>query len=99
MGLGTKVNYTEVDYTEVERFTMEKYPFIKDYEFACVQESGNDTSYTFNVNGKLDKWDLEDWDKIKSSGTVHNYRNRLVLNKLCADGHIEPGEYLIKVSW
>ncbi len=99
MGLGTKINIIEVDYNEVENLVMEKYPWATKYDFPCMQETSNDTSHTFDIDGELDEYDLKDWEELKKNNGYLNYRNSLILNKLCADGHIEPGEYLVNVSW
>ena len=82
----------EIDYNDLEQFAKEKLG-LKDYEFPEVQECGNNWYYKFMVGGKLSEYDLEKLNCQK------HYSNRAVLNKLCADGHIPPGEYLVSVSW
>lgn len=96
--LGKKVEYYECDYSEVDELIKEKYG-LKGYEFCDVQETGNDVSYTFRVNGKLSEWGLREWAEIQKTGKVSHYCNGLLLNKLCQDGYIPEGEYLVKVSW
>jgi hypothetical protein len=54
----------------------------------------NDTSKSYNVDGKLSKYDLDAFE----AGRVY-YNARMLLNKLCADGYIEAGEYIIECSW
>lgn len=78
----------ECEYYELEKFVKEKYGV--DYDFVANEECGNDSSHTFTVDGEVD----EDFD-------IHvvSYRNYDLMNKLCKDGHIEPGEYLINVCW
>ena len=90
--------YVEVEYGDLERFATEIYD-LDDYNFACVQECGNDTSTTFNVHGKLGRWDIKTAKKIVEEKRVPSWSNGILLNLLCADGHIIPGEYLIHVSW
>jgi len=87
-----------VDYGDFERFAMEVYPNLKGgYSFAEVQESANDTSYTFHVDGKISKWEKKDADNIREGGVVHS--NYLLFNVLIADGYLEPGTYVVRVSW
>lgn len=87
----------EADYIEIEELVRIHYN-IKDYEFAFVQECGNDSVHFFQVNGIIDKYDENTAKKIRN-GFVPEYSNDVLLNLLCADSHIEKGEYFIKVSW
>jgi hypothetical protein len=90
-----------IDYGDFEKFAKEAYPKLKGgrwgYSFAEVQESANDTSYTFNIDGKISKWEKKEVDQIRESGVVHS--NYLLFNVLVADGYLEPGTYVVRVSW
>ncbi len=99
MGLGTKVEYIEVNSNELDNFVHENYKWAKNYEFVPMEECGNDSSHSFTVKGQLDDSDLEEWEEFKRKNGYLAYQNSLVLNKLCADGFIEPGEYLVNVCW
>ncbi len=82
-----------VGYRDLERFAVEWYPFLAGYSFVATQECGNDSSHRFNLSGRpLSQNDLTEWAK----GNINNW---LLLDKLCADGHIEPGTYIVEVSW
>lgn len=98
MGLGEKVERFEVDYSELEVMVKEVYGI--NYEYPCDMECNNDTSQTFNIDGKIDDYhrmNIKEW--LESNGTKGNYMGRELLNDLCANGYIEPGKYLVKVSW
>lgn len=90
-----KKTIIEADYYEIENLVRQHYNNSK-YSFPLAQECCNDTTHKFNVDGKLDESDLKDWE---NDGPYYQYNNYLVLNKLCADGHIESGKYIINVSW
>lgn len=92
-----KKSIIEITDRELDNLVHDKLGY-KEYEFVPVEECGNDSDHSFDVDGKLDKWGLETLEKWKNGQFVH-YSNGIVLNKLCADGHIEKGEYIVKVSW
>lgn len=89
-----------VDYTELERFATQAYS-LRDYEFVAVEECGNDSDHAFVVSSlspeRLDD-DAEDIALIRG-GEVPTYRNHLLLDLLCTDNLLAPGNYLIAVSW
>lgn len=64
------------------------------YEFVAIQECENDSMHEFNIDGKLSNYDQKKWDKRE-----FNYNNSLIINKLCSDGYIMSGCYLVEVSW
>lgn len=83
-----------VDYDDFDEFVQQIYD--ESYEFAAIQEAGNDSSHEFGVTGDLDDYDEEDAQGIRN-GVVRD--NWLLFNVLCADGYIEPGNYIVRVSW
>lgn len=89
--------FITADYQEIDELVHKHYN-NKSYKFAVIQESGNDSTHKFNIDGKIDKNDLEDANEIRN-GKIPLYSNWLVLNCLCADGYLEKGKYLITVSW
>jgi hypothetical protein len=91
-------SYAEVNSSDLERFA-EKVYGLKDYSFVAVQECGNDSQHTFDIDGKIDGYDSLDAADIRSGKCVRAYRNRLLLNCLCADGHIPKAEYIVEVCW
>lgn len=68
------------------------------YEFVYVQAGNNDSCYQFEVTGDIRPLEVYNAMKIRS-GIIPIYSNPLLLNVLAADGHIEKGDYVIKVSW
>lgn len=82
-----KVDYNEID-TLISRY------FNVSFEFIAEEESSNDSSHTFDIDGKVDKYDLKGIEEKKTK-----YMTRAYLNKLAEQGIIEKGEYLIEVSW
>lgn len=97
-----------VDYAELERLANEVYgrepkggsprQFHAEYNFAEVQECSNDTDHSFTVTGDLTR-DADTVSLIRSGIEVPIYHNDTLLQCLCDDGHIEPGNYLVQVSW
>ena len=86
-----------VDYYDFNSFVNDIYGI--DYSFTASEESGNDTTHAFNkIDGKVDACDQEDLDLFKTN-EKQSYMARILLNNLCKNGYIEPGDYLIKVSW
>lgn len=94
-----KKSVIEVDYNDFDRFVNEIYFKPNEYEFVADHEANNYSSYIFRVNGKIseDPWTQEEIKSIRSGKPTRN--TGLLLNLLCADGHIEAGEYLINVFW
>lgn len=90
----TVVTYNEVDYHSFEKAVKlhfgEKY---KDYEYAPYEETSNGDNRIFRVDGKLNDYRLKDIE----DGCKH-YMAGVLLDKMCADGVIPPGQYLIECS-
>jgi hypothetical protein len=86
----------KVEESDLTRFVQEVYD--ENYEFVAVEECGNDSSHTFRVTGVINKYDETDAKKIRD-GDIPIYSNGLLLDVLCADGYIEPGEYVVEVCW
>ena len=42
---------------------------------------------------------MDDYDRGKFEKGRYSYMTRSFLNELCFRGKLEPGEYLINVSW
>lgn len=96
---GKRVSLTEVGYKDVERLVKEKYPSLSEYSYAAVQVCGNDERHAYSLTGKLDKYEQEKWQAVVAEQGLCEYANDVILNKLCADGHIPAGEYEVVVSW
>jgi hypothetical protein len=86
----------KVEEGDLTRFVQQVYD--ENYEFVAVEECGNDSSHTFSVTGIINEYDAGAAKTIRN-GEVPTYRNGLLLDVLCADGYIEPGEYVVEVCW
>jgi len=69
------------------------------FEMVANGEWCNDTSHQFTVEPKIDKWAAKDAEKFRKDGKPRGLSNWDVMNILCADGWLEPGEYLVEVCW
>ena len=70
-----------------------------EYEFRCDQECSNDSHYIFDVKmGPLDEDEQEDLDTFIATGNGA-WLTRTIFKHLCNKGIMEPGEYLVNVSW
>jgi len=95
----TERKFYEVDYGDFEEFIQEEFG-ISEYSFACDMECGNDSSHEFNVKAELDQWDEDQIKKfVDSDGKEESYMAHALFNKLCQQGKIKEGNYLVKVSW
>lgn len=98
------VTLHRVDYHELERYVNEFYGIEKDslkrgWSFVADMECGNDTSITFGVDGKIDKWEEQELQKFKTDHRKTGWVTGALLNDLCREGLIVQGEYLIDVCW
>jgi sulfatase maturation enzyme AslB (radical SAM superfamily) len=95
------MTYHVLDYDELEDLIKEHYPFIEDYNFIACEESSNDTSHTYdNISAESwDQYDDEQWEIDIVKDKQYDFAVEVFLRKLCKDGHIEPGNYLIHVCW
>jgi hypothetical protein len=89
-----------VDYSDLDEFLTERFDLPEDYEFAAMEELGNDIVKSINV----DKDDLDEYDReyvvaVVKDKKPKSYGTRIILCYLCNLGEIPEGEYLINVSW
>ncbi len=92
-----------VDYDDLAKEVKKRYG-IEDYHFVEIQECGNDVDFVFEVKSKLTgdydkKYTAAEIEKMKQTKHVEGYQNHNVLTALCMDGFIEPGTYVVRVSW
>ncbi len=59
----------------------------------------NDSSHQFNVEPKVDSYAKKDAEKFRKDGKPRGLCNAEVMNILCEDGWLEPGNYLVEVCW
>lgn len=93
------VCYKQVDYYELDKFIQTAYG-IK--EFSCVddQEWNNNSKYTVWAEKEpLHDFDQKKLEEFLSGKSRPDYMLRTLLNDLCNKGLLEPGKYLIAVSW
>jgi hypothetical protein len=87
-----------VDYYDLEVLIDETYG--SNFELVAQEEANNDSSVTFTVEAKEPEYD---WNKKELADFKANKTNdcstRLILNDMCLRGIIEPGNYLINISW
>lgn len=90
----TKSSAFKIYYGDLEQLTEQVYG-----KYIEMLESPNDTTHEFDVNGQLDKYDEEALDKAVELGYLACYRYDVILNDLVRQGLMEPGQYLVRVSW
>ena len=92
-----KSTYYEIDVSELEVYVKDLYG--AEIEFVATEEWNNDTQHVFcNIDGVLDEWDSNRAsDAIAGKNPM--YCCRAVLNRLCGDGWLPTGDYLITVFW
>lgn len=108
----TKRSILEVDYCELEETITEYFKEFHGFDpkqnnnqsfyFTAMQECGNDSYHDFSfIDGELSEDDLEDLQKVidKKDFYEAKYNTGLFLNYLCSKGVIDPGDYLVWVSW
>ena len=98
-----------IDYGDFEAMVLEEWPIWKgtklnqydSWSFPASEECGNDVAKTYTV--ERDESDDVDRDEVnafeekaKRSGM---WVSGALLNEMCRRGIIEPGEYIIEVSW
>lgn len=88
-----------IDYSELEKFYTKVYKPKEEYSFVAIEECGNDSSHEFSVTGNIDKYDAKDALAIRAGDSIPTHKNHLLLDVLCADGHLPKGDYVIWVSW
>lgn len=85
----------EIDYGDFEEYI--KLCFELD-EFEIV-DCANDSTINCNVDGILTKYELEEIEDIIADKSVSDWGCRTLLNYLCEQGFIKPGQYYINVNW
>lgn len=86
----------EIDYNELNELVKGKLGYKK-YRFGD-DGVANDSIHSFEIDGKLDDYQIKECAEY-AAGTNEYCSDDTVLNKLCAEGHIPAGEYLVSVCW
>jgi hypothetical protein len=90
----------EVDYNDLDEainIFLKSKGVDKEFEFVCDHELSNDVSKTFNVSNKTGSFTEKQESDIISGR--FGWRGGDILDWMCREGLIEPGEYLVDVSW
>lgn len=73
--------------------------FLKCDEFDIL-ECANDSSLSVEVRRDgLDDYEKEEVEGVISCKAVVDYQLEMLMNHLCNEGVIDPGSYVIDVSW
>ena len=95
--LGTKETHITVEYHELNKFVEQEFGLQK-WNVAEEEETGNDVSLTFTVDGNVADYEMQYINDLKN-GKRTMYVTNTILNYLAAEGKIEKGNYLINISW
>lgn len=92
----TKEIVFKCDCDEIEELIREHYGVF--YETQAAEESNSNTIKEFDIDGKLDAWELKELDEI-IAGKWHGWMTAAFMNKLCQDGYLEAGTYIVNFGW
>lgn len=94
---GVKKTVYEVDYNALDKFIAHHYQ-LDDFEGSL--ESSNDTTHSYHVEKEpVRSWNQEHLERIIKDKNCEYWKLDLVLTDMCNKGLIEPGQYLVRVSW
>lgn len=97
---GKPKTFIEVDYNDIDDLINRHFPGMNgSYEIVAYEEWANDEDHDFHIDGKLSDYDRWMIHKMIDSGKWNHYSTHIILNYLCANGVIEPANYLISVCW
>ncbi len=93
-----KKTYIEMEYHELDELIQRT--FGHRYEVVAFEEWNNDSSHswTFKVE-KLSEYDQKTLDEFIISGKIKNWRTYVLVQHMVNTGVLEPGNYLIEISW
>jgi hypothetical protein len=87
-----------VDYSNLEQFVKQIYD--RTIEIIALEEASNGDNLRMSVDGNLSTEEIQLFNKwVLGDPWALMFRTNILLNKLCADGHIPKGNYLIEVFW
>jgi|JFJP01.1.fsa_nt_gi hypothetical protein len=90
------VTYNEIDYYDFNKFVQSIYG--GNFEFVANEEANNYSRYKFDAPNVHMDFDGEEEAAIRS-GKYPMQCTHALFNVLHKDGHIQAGDYIIKVSW
>lgn len=95
----TKKLVLAIDYRDVEKLIQEAYD-VGEWSFVADNELGNDSDLELNIKAEpLDKWQQPKLDRFIDTKGQGSFMTRTLLTDLCNKGVLEPGSYLVSVSW
>ena len=97
MKVDKKVAYF-IDYKDFELFVDSKFGFEHPYSLVAELESSNYVSHVFEIDGKINKWDIKAIAERRGGFGVP-LRPRQILDMLCHLNKIPKGTYVIRVFW
>jgi hypothetical protein len=92
---GEKKSVLCIDSNDFDKFVSDI--FKCNYEFIPEHEAYNGCYYLFKATKEIPDYDKAEAVEVRVGKEMHN--THLIFDVLCQDGHIDEGEYLIKVYW
>jgi len=95
-----KKQVIEMMYVELEELIQKTYGWGK-YSLCAAEELDSAPSWTTTVvkNG-LNEFDRLDLAVMKVKGPyARQYRTRMLMNDMCDQGILEPGDYVVEICW
>ncbi len=87
-----------IDYSDFEQYVDLKFGFKHPYELAEELESPNYVSHVFEIDGKVNEWDIKAIAERRAGYKV-SLHPRQILDMLCHLNKIPKGTYVISVFW
>lgn len=88
----------QADYSDVEELLC-KYFGLDEYSVPCAEETGNDTSLSYHLDGLLTEYDQKFIQDVLSTKDTRSYGTQTLLNYLAFIGLLPRGQFIINVSW
>ncbi len=99
-----KMTRTEIGFHEVDDLVNKHLPELGgDYECSAGEELSNYDRRPYDVSAE--EYDAGDWQRCLGNRHPNcawlgfQWNLGLILNRLCRDGFLEPGDYLLEVSY
>lgn len=84
-----------IDYNDLNSLIKKVY----DVDFESCLDQSNDSTLFISVDGILSRFDQTDLEVFLSTESQEYNTLRLLLNDMCRKNLIEPGQYLVNISW
>lgn len=86
------------EYHDIEKLIQDTYG-IEEYNLPCIECCSNDTSLTYTI----DKTPLREYQEKRIKEFIEEpnkeYMTQTFMGDLCNKDIIEPGKYVVNVSW